>query len=117
MWKIITYAIAQSMLLVSGQVFLKIALKKMLPFGWDSKFWISVFLNWQFATCGILFAAASLLWMHIVRNFPLSTAYPMVSLSYVFGMMAAMLVFHEDVSINKWLGTILIVIGCFFIAK
>lgn len=117
MWKIILYAVAQSLLLVGGQVFLKVALARMLPFAWNRAFWASVFLNWQFATCGVLFAAASLLWMQIVRHFPLSTAYPMVSLSYVFGMIAAAVVFREDVSAGKWIGAALIVAGCFFIAK
>jgi undecaprenyl phosphate-alpha-L-ara4N flippase subunit ArnE len=41
----------------------------------------------------------------------------MVSLSDVFGMIAAMLVFHEEVSVTKWAGVLLIMAGCYFIAK
>ena len=41
----------------------------------------------------------------------------MVSLSYVFGMIAAIVFFHEPVSATKWLGVLLIMAGCFFIAK
>ena len=44
-------------------------------------------------------------------------AYPMVSLSYVFGMIAAIVFFHEPVSYVKWLGVLLIMAGCYFIAK
>jgi undecaprenyl phosphate-alpha-L-ara4N flippase subunit ArnE len=44
-------------------------------------------------------------------------AYPMVSLSYVFGMLAAIYVFGEDVSALKWTGVILIMLGCTLIAK
>ena len=44
-------------------------------------------------------------------------AYPMVSLSYVFGMFAAMLVFHEQVPTVRWLGVLLIMAGCVLIAK
>ncbi len=117
MWKIIIYAIVQSLLLAGGQVFLKLAQERMLPFGWYKDFWASVFLNWRFALCGILFASASLLWMYIIKHFPLATAYPMISLSYVFGMLAAIVVFHEDVSASKWIGVVLIIIGCYFIAK
>ncbi len=117
MWKIITYAVTQSLLLVGGQVFLKIALARMLPFGWNRAFWSSVLLNWQFALCGVLFASASVVWMWIIKHFPLSTAYPMVSLSYVFGMLAAAMVFREDVSAGKWAGVALIVAGCFLIAR
>ncbi len=116
MWKIIIYAVIQSLLLVSGQVFLKLSLVRMLPFGWNRAFWCSVFLNWRFALCGILFASASLVWMWIIKHFPLSVAYPMVSMSYVLGMLAAVLIFRENVSLVKWVGVALIITGCCLIA-
>lgn len=117
MWKIIPYAVLQSLLLCGGQVFLKFALTKMPPFSWTKAFWTSLLLNWQFAACGICFGLASLLWMYIVKYFPFSMAYPMVSLSYVFGMIAAILFFHEEVSLMKWAGVCFIIIGCMLIAK
>ena len=117
MYKIFSFVILQCLLLTAGQVFLKFALMRMAPFGWNRTFWSSVFLNWQFAACGLCFLMASLLWMYIVKVFPFSSAYPMVSLSYVFGMLAAILFFHEDVSVAKWLGVLFIVLGCMLIAK
>lgn len=117
MWKIIPYAVLQSLLLTGGQVFLKLALNRMPSFSWTRAFWWSLLTNWQFAACGLLFALASLLWMYIVKVFPFSTAYPMVSMSYVFGMMAAIVIFHEEVSVAKWIGVVLIVLGCMLIAK
>lgn len=117
MWRVIFLAITQSMLLAAGQVCLKFALQKMHPFGWTRDFWLSLLLNWQFACCGLFFGAASLLWMYIVKHFPLSVAYPMVSITYIFGMLAAILFFHEQVSVWKWLGIGFIMIGCCLIAK
>lgn len=110
-------AIIQSLLLAGGQVFLKYALVRMLPFSMTLPFWKSVFLNWQFATCGICFGAGSLLWFYIIKNYPFSMAYPMVSLSYVFGMIAAIVFFHEPVSLTKWIGVLAIMSGCYLIAK
>ncbi|MCF0167002.1 MAG: EamA family transporter [Bacteroidales bacterium] len=110
-------AIVQSALLAGGQVLLKFALDRMLPFGWNLTFWKSVFLNWQFAACGLCYGAGSLLWFYIIKNFPFSMAYPLVSLSYVFGMLAALFIFHEPVEWTKWLGVILIMGGCWFIAR
>ena len=110
--RILLLAFTQSALLAFGQVFLKIGLARMLPFAWTSRFWASALFNWQFALSGLLFATSSLLWMYIVKHFPLSVAYPMISLSYVFGLMAAALVFHESVGAYKWLGVALIVGGC-----
>lgn len=117
MWKILLYAFTQCVLLVGGQVFLKLALMRMPPFEWGRAFWTALFTNWQFAACGLLFGAASLLWMYIVKTFPFSMAYPLVSLSYVFGMFAAILVFHEEVTATRWIGVALIVLGCILIAK
>lgn len=110
-------AIVQSLLLSGGQVLLKFALARMLPFGWNFPFWKSVFANWQFAACGMCYGLGSLLWFYIVKNYPFSMAYPMVSLSYVFGMIAAIVFFHEPVDIYKWIGVLLIMAGCYFIAK
>lgn len=111
-------AIGQSLLLAAGQVLLKYALNRMLPFCFTSgAFWKSVFVNWQFAACGACYGAGSLLWFYILKHFPFSMAYPMVSLSYVFGMIAAIVFFHEPVSVSKWIGVLLIMAGCYFIAR
>ena len=117
MWKILLYSLVQSALLVGGQVFLKFALMRMPAFAWTREFWLSLLSNWQFAACGLFFGAASLLWMYIVKTFPFSMAYPMVSLSYVMGMVAAIMFFHEEVSMTRWIGVAFIVLGCFLIAK
>ena len=103
--------------MAGGQVFLKFALERMLPFGWNWQFWESVLVNWQFALCGLLSGAGTVLWFYIIKHFPFSMAYPMASLSYVFGMIAAMLVFHEEVNLTRWLGVLLIMAGCYIIAK
>lgn len=117
MWKVIPFAIVQSALLAGGQVFLKLALTHMKPFEWSWAFWGNLLTNWQLALCGILFLGASLLWMFMLKTFPLSVAYPLGSLSYVFGILAAILIFHEDVSTAKWIGVGLIMAGCGLIVK
>ena len=116
MYKVIPLTILQCLFLTGGQVLLKFALTRKAPFGWNRAFWSSVLLNWQFAACGLCFLIASLLWMYIVKTFPFSVAYPMVSMSFVIGMIAAVVFFHEQVSWTKWVGVLLIVAGCLFIA-
>lgn len=117
MWRVIVLAVVQSVLLAIGQVFLKFALQRMHPFGLTKDFWWHLLINWQFACSGAFFGASSVLWMYIVRHYPLSVAYPMISLSYVFGMLAAITFFHESVSAVKWIGIGFIMIGCCLIAK
>ena len=114
---LLSLALIQSALLAMGQVMLKFGLLRMEPFGWNLAFWRSALVNWQFALCGICFGAASLLWMYIIKHYPISTAYPLVSLSYVFGMIAATVFFHEHVDMGKWIGVLLIMAGCYFITK
>ena len=116
-FKLIPLAIIQSMLLAAGQVMLKFGLARMEPFSCSTAFFKSVFVNWQFALSGICFGIGSVLWMYIVKHFPLSMSYPMVSLSYVFGMIASIIFFHETVDCQKGLGVILIIAGCLLIAK
>lgn len=117
MWKLLFCSLLQCILLTSGQVLLKFSLMKMLPFGWNRKYWLSLLGNWQFAACGLCFGGGSLLWMYILRNFPLSMAYPLVSLSYVFAMFSAVLFFHETVSVYRWAGCVLIICGCVLVLK
>ena len=117
MLRLIILAIIQSSLLALGQVFLKIALQRMAPFGCNWVFLKSVLVNWQFALSGIAFATASLLWMYMIKHFPLSVAYPLGSMSYVACMFMAIIFFHEDVDYTKWIGVFLIMAGCAIIAK
>lgn len=114
---LLALAVAQSATLAFGQVFLKLGLARMVPFGWNAAFWRSALLNWQFALCGVCFGGASILWMYMIKKYPLSMVYPLVSLSYVFGLLAAIWIFHEEVNLNKWIGVALIMIGCYMISK
>lgn len=43
--------------------------------------------------------------------------YPMLSLAYVLGMIAAMLFFHEQIPPIRWVGIALIIGGCMLIAR
>lgn len=115
--RLLILALIQSLLLVVGQVLLKLALARMHPFAFSSEFLKSVLGNWLFALCGLFFCLGSILWFYIIKNFPFSSAYPMVSLSYVLGMIASIFVFHENVDASKWIGVLLIMFGCYLIAK
>jgi len=115
--RLILISIIQCLLLSGGQVLLKFALERMGPFSWTLQFFARNLTNWWLLGCGLCYAAATVLWMYILKNFPFSMAYPMISLSYVFGMLAAIFVFHEQVPLVRWLGVFLIVSGCCLIAK
>lgn len=100
-----------------GQLTLKLALQRMPAFSWTTQFWGDLLTNWWFLICGILFGGASVLWMYILKHFPLNMAYPLASLSYVIAMVFSIIFLHETVAWNRWLGVALIMIGCIFVAK
>ena len=115
--RLLLISIIQSMLLCGGQVLLKLTMQKAGAFAWSLEFVTRNLTNWWLLACGICYGAATLLWMYIIKNFPFSMAYPMISLSYVFGMFAAIVFFNEQIPLTRWIGVFLIMTGCVLIAK
>lgn len=107
----------QTLFLAGGQVLLKIAMKQLPKFSWSWGYFKCVLTDWWFAAMGLSFGIATILWLYILKHYPFSQAYPMTALGYVFGMVAAILVFGEQVPAMRWIGVVLIVVGCFFIMK
>lgn len=109
--------LCDGILLCLGQVFLKLGMAELTPWSWT---WSNVgrfLLCWKMALCGLSFLGGCTLWMYVLKNFPFSQAYPLSSITYVFGMVAAMFIFREHVSVAQWCGILLILVGCWLIAK
>jgi len=53
----------------------------------------------------------------ILSETELSYAYPIVSLSYIIVIFGSIILFHEDVSLLRWIGVILICIGVCVVAR
>lgn len=117
MWKLLILSLIQASLLAGGQVTLKISLEAFPAFSWSWGYFKTVFTTWQFALCGICFASAGILWFHILKHYPLSSAYPLTSLSYVMGMLAAVFILNEPVPASRWIGLLLIMVGVALIVK
>ena len=115
--KLLPISILQCILLSGGQVLMKYGLMKAGAFSFTLDYFQRLLINWQFIGCGICYGAGSVLWMYIIKHFPFSMAYPMVSLSYVFGMFAAIIFFHEEIPLVRWIGVFMILTGCVLIAK
>ena len=115
--RLIILALVQSMFLCGGQLFMKLALKAMGPASFTWSFVLEQLTNWWWLACGVSFAVAGVMWMYILKNWPFSQAYPLSSMAYVFGMIAALPVFHETVAWTQWVGVLLIMAGCWFVAN
>jgi drug/metabolite transporter (DMT)-like permease len=65
----------------------------------------------------ILYGALTLLWVWILRNVPLSKAYPFVALSFVFTPMLSKMVLGELLSTGYFAGLALIAAGVIVIVR
>ncbi|WP_019424796.1 EamA family transporter [Paenibacillus sp. OSY-SE] len=102
-------------MLVAGQVLFKMGLDRMggvtLVTSWKALFIPHILVGL------VLYALATLVWFVVLSRMSLSTAYPISSLAYVFGMIVALIVFNEPVSITKWIGAGIIIFGVILISK
>ncbi|MDR0828646.1 MAG: EamA family transporter [Prevotellaceae bacterium] len=117
MLKIITLAIVQSFFLAGGQVCVKLAMEKMPSFNFSWHYFFALLTNWWFLATGVFFGVATVLWLYMIKHFEFSVVYPITSIAYVFGMLAAIYIFGETVPIVRWLGVLLIMAGTILIAK
>jgi undecaprenyl phosphate-alpha-L-ara4N flippase subunit ArnE len=67
---------------------------------------------------GIISYVTSLVsWLYVLRTVPLSIAFPLVNVVHVFVPLAAAIFLHEHVSLRRWMGILLIIVGVFAIVK
>jgi len=117
MLKMPVIVVLQALFLVSAQVLLKIAMLRMPVYSFSRTYLKAALMNgWLWSA---LFPAvmATALWLYILRHLDFSVAYPVTSISYVFGMIFAVIVLQEAISPMRWVGVILIVAGVAMIVK
>jgi multidrug transporter EmrE-like cation transporter len=106
-------------LAIAGQLLMK---KGMMAFG---TFPISqmlaniipMFLNpWVFIGFAC-FGLSSLFWLVVLSRLPLSLVYPMVSVAYVIVALFSWYFFKENVSVVRWVGIGVIILGVVLISR
>ncbi len=102
-------------LLVSGQTLWKIGIEPVHLTGVKSVL-IAMFSPWIIAGI-VLYVIATVIWIYLLKQIPLSTLYPIQSLAYIAAVFVAIFVFHEHVSVTRWIGVGVIMIGVGLIVK
>lgn len=64
-----------------------------------------------------LYGFGAILWLFVLGRAPLSLAYPFVGIGFILTMLAGALVLHEQVSVTRVAGTLLIATGCVLVAR
>lgn len=65
----------------------------------------------------ILYGIALILWLGAMSTLDISFMYPMLSIGYVITAIFAFVFLGEEVGSMRWLGILLVVVGCVLITK
>ena len=100
-----------TLILVSGQFLWKMGMMKQEP-SFSSIGEIIKLLFSPYILSGLtLYGFATVLWLFILTRVPLSVAYPVQSLAYIFAVFGAYFFFSEPLGWTKIIGVMLIMIG------
>jgi drug/metabolite transporter (DMT)-like permease len=59
----------------------------------------------------------TLMWFAVLSKIDLSVAFPVASSSYIFILLISIFFLHEDVGLNRLVGTVLIILGIYLVAR
>jgi undecaprenyl phosphate-alpha-L-ara4N flippase subunit ArnE len=94
-----------------GQVLFKIASER---FNFSEKNgFISFLFNPYLITALIVYMLATFLWIFVLRDVPLRTAYPFASLAFIMVPLFAYYFLGEALTINNFIGGFVIIIGVY----
>jgi undecaprenyl phosphate-alpha-L-ara4N flippase subunit ArnE len=65
----------------------------------------------------VLYAAALLMWLQVLARVPLSTAYPMLAVTYVIVPLMSVVFFDEKMQIQQLIGICFVLMGVALIGK
>ena len=124
MWKYISFVVLQALSLAGGQAMFKMFIEKLkLGAGSEENIWafhnlLATSKNhwWVLTAMTLLFGVSFSLWAYVLKEMEFSQAYPLSSLSFIFGMFLAFFLFQESIPFTRWVGVVLIVVGCVLIS-
>lgn len=65
----------------------------------------------------LIYVSGTVFWLAALSRVDLSYAYPFASLSYVIMLAASWLLFHEDITLLRVVGTVVVAIGVLIISR
>jgi len=112
---LILLTILNSLLMVSGQILWKIGVSNKVIHNFPGL--ISLFLN-PFILTGIgIYVCATGLWIYILNKGELSFVYPIQSTAFIFAVIAGTLIFKENLTLSKIIGTTVIILGVIILTR
>ena len=116
-WKYIVIVLLQTSSLAGGQAMFKLLLNKMGKFEWSWAYIkdVTVTHGWIGLIMLLFFGLAFFFWVFMLKKMDFSQAYPLSSLSFIFGLFLACILLGETIPFTRWIGVVLIVVGCILI--
>jgi len=65
----------------------------------------------------VIYVGGTVFWLTALSRVDLSYAYPFASLGYIVMLVASWLLFGEDITLSRLLGTLVVCLGVFLISK
>ena len=107
----------QSLFLISSQIMLKIGVGRLKDEVINFRYFLHLIISpWVFSSIFLMGIAAGI-WVLVLRNYDFSQAYPLVSISYIFALIASVFIFGEEVPVIRWIGVLIIILGVFLVVK
>lgn len=100
-----------------GQISLKYAMQKHGSFEVTLQGLFSLILEPRLIFAISIYAIALLMWLQVLSKTPLSTAYPILAVTYILVPLLAYAVFGEVIGRNQLIGMLLILAGVAMIGK
>ena len=100
-----------------GQVLLKYAMIKHGQIDFSFRGLISLFTEPRLLFALSLYAAALLMWLHVLSKVSLSTAYPMLAITYVIVPLLSLLFFGDRIQQPQMIGIFLVMVGVVMIGN
>jgi drug/metabolite transporter (DMT)-like permease len=99
------------------QVFLKLGMDEFAGRQVNVRFFLKALSSWPVLVGFFLAVVGSLIWMVVLSRFDLGYSNLVVSLTFVFVALASVVFFKEQISLLRWVGAGLIVLGVFLVAQ
>lgn len=116
---LLTTVLVNAFINALAQIVLKVGVNRLGGFSTSAplQFFLSAIGNLYVWLGTILYVISLAIWLVILSKANVSYVYPIMALSYVFGILLASLFLGEKVLIWQWVGVGFIILGVFFITK
>lgn len=65
----------------------------------------------------LLYVIATIIFFYLLNQFPISIVVPLSSISFIFSMIAGVVIFKEDVDYINWIGAAVLILGVYLTTK